>query len=726
MSARQNKKQRKGRNSANNRERTVTTLTENPNTPYLVPTPSEDPPGHLSAQLGTKLMGSQPYQMSANFGGFQGFAGTFNPPQPYFPPPQSQTMQQQPPQTGQQYQQPTSPASPGQKDLEILQNLKQLILDNQHPVFRAVPQPATLAKIYKGILPPPPSQPQGGIVPGEAGSGSATADSGRLATRRLSKDSSATQQNVRIFNRFSPVCFLTTSQNPSNSHEGRYEYSTSSRAQTSDSAPMGDRNDHPANGNKRQSMDDPMNRDEAHENKNNISPWTSKQPPVYSESGHPDSDRTPTSHAGVAPLLAMASSQPDTPSTTAVFDAPGGVRDREWSWQDRHRRPDYDRPSHRGRQQTYHRPRRVSSALDNHRPMMVDDPQIRRGGPIVESSQSHVTVDSRGPSTDVMRPSTTSDRPVHESGDSDAAKRAVDYHLHPDARVPSLASRIESIESDVPPTRPNDSVNSGAAPPASSGLTSPDAHVQDPGQRDTAGGGGADPHGPSPRSRPLPHYGFNKKRFQKHLPHSAGQGATYNTHASDHPTPRSAQGRPPSPSLPPSGASRPVHPRSSSVDGRRGRFPSPVGGARGWEPRGPQNGRDISRDRPPPGYRGDYDPDVNPIRYGERPYGRDYSPPPTHGPSFPPGERGTPGTYASPSSGITPGRDWGGYAASYPQGNRRDWSAAEEEAYTKSRTWEGRPPPPPSSERDRYDYPPRSANWVERDYPGRGTFYLHS
>src|SRR5258708_2231582 len=42
MSTRQNnKKQRKGRNNANNRERTVTTLTEDPNTPYLIPTPSE-------------------------------------------------------------------------------------------------------------------------------------------------------------------------------------------------------------------------------------------------------------------------------------------------------------------------------------------------------------------------------------------------------------------------------------------------------------------------------------------------------------------------------------------------------------------------------------------------------------------------------------------------------------------------------------------------------------
>ena len=211
MSARQNKKQRKGRNSANNRERTVTTLTEDPNTPYLVPTPSEEPPGSLlSTHLGSKVpMSSQPYQMS-NFGGFQTYAGTFTPQQqPYFPPSQSQAMQQQ---SSQQYQH-IPPPSPGKNDLEILQHLKQLILDNQHPVFRAVPQPAALAKLYKGPLPA-----QGGTEPGETSSPglvSVTPDSGRLAARISSKDNSSVpvgpgsgnQQDVRALYLFSSNFF---------------------------------------------------------------------------------------------------------------------------------------------------------------------------------------------------------------------------------------------------------------------------------------------------------------------------------------------------------------------------------------------------------------------------------------------------------------------------------------------------------------------------------------
>jgi len=212
MSARQNKKQRKGRNSANNRERTVTTLTEDPNTPYLVPTPSEEPPGsHLSAHLGSKVhnapMSSQSYQMASNFGAFQGYAGTFNPrQQSYFPPSQPQTMQQQ---SSQQYQ-PLPPLPPGKNDLEILQDLKQLILDNQHPVFRAVPQPAALAKLYKGSL----SAPRGTEF-GETSVSGLVSESGERATRMSSKDSNSAplppiggnQQNVRIVDLVSPDCF---------------------------------------------------------------------------------------------------------------------------------------------------------------------------------------------------------------------------------------------------------------------------------------------------------------------------------------------------------------------------------------------------------------------------------------------------------------------------------------------------------------------------------------
>lgn len=167
MSARQNKKPRKNRNNANNRERTVTTLTENPNTPYLVPTPSEEPAGghiaaHFSPTAANKLtnvpMGSQPYQMSQNFASFV-YSGGFASPisnlqsqqqQQTFYQTQSQSqlnMQQQ----GQESQ-PIPPLPSGKDDLEILQNLKRLIIENQHPFFRAVPQPVALARLYKGSL----------------------------------------------------------------------------------------------------------------------------------------------------------------------------------------------------------------------------------------------------------------------------------------------------------------------------------------------------------------------------------------------------------------------------------------------------------------------------------------------------------------------------------------------------------------------------------------------
>jgi hypothetical protein len=42
---------------------------------------------------------------------------------------------------------------PGQGDLEALERLKEFIKNNQHEIFRAVPQPAALANLYKGPLP---------------------------------------------------------------------------------------------------------------------------------------------------------------------------------------------------------------------------------------------------------------------------------------------------------------------------------------------------------------------------------------------------------------------------------------------------------------------------------------------------------------------------------------------------------------------------------------------
>ncbi|KAI9571625.1 hypothetical protein HD554DRAFT_2007452, partial [Boletus coccyginus] len=118
MSARQTKK-RKARSHVNNRERTVTTFTQDPNTSFLVPLSSEDPPASLSSPFSPASF-SMPFQN-------------------YIAPQQ------------QQFFPPALP--PGKSDLEILENLKSIIKDGQHEFYRAVPQPAALASIYMGHIP---------------------------------------------------------------------------------------------------------------------------------------------------------------------------------------------------------------------------------------------------------------------------------------------------------------------------------------------------------------------------------------------------------------------------------------------------------------------------------------------------------------------------------------------------------------------------------------------
>ncbi|KAJ7233947.1 hypothetical protein C8J57DRAFT_688728, partial [Mycena rebaudengoi] len=105
MSARQNKKYyRKGRGNADHRERTVTTLTEDPTTHLLIPTPTEEPAKYpLPSPIPVQI----PVSMPAQF-----------------------------------FQQPS--------DLEVLQNLKDMIKNGQHEFYRAVPQPQALAAIYLG------------------------------------------------------------------------------------------------------------------------------------------------------------------------------------------------------------------------------------------------------------------------------------------------------------------------------------------------------------------------------------------------------------------------------------------------------------------------------------------------------------------------------------------------------------------------------------------------
>lgn len=158
MSTRQNKK-RKGRNNVNNRERTVTTLTEDPNTSFLVPTPSEEPAGanlmsspfSVTSSSGggppSNIPASPGFQMTGNYYNVPGYNSYLGP--PVGPPIHGQNVHPQHPQQHQQFFSTTNlPA--GQNDLEVLEKLKEKIKSGQHEIYRAIPQPTALASIYLG------------------------------------------------------------------------------------------------------------------------------------------------------------------------------------------------------------------------------------------------------------------------------------------------------------------------------------------------------------------------------------------------------------------------------------------------------------------------------------------------------------------------------------------------------------------------------------------------
>ncbi|KAG5641010.1 hypothetical protein DXG03_006384 [Asterophora parasitica] len=207
MSSRQTKKSRKGRNNPNNRERTVTTLTEDPNTPYLVPTPSEEP-------AGATLM-SSPFSVASSSAGNAASASAYQPPSNYaafgynnsFSTPihgQVHPQQQQPQFYPQQQQQQTSSQlmlPPGANDLELLENLKEIIKAGQHNQFQHKPQPGALASLYLGHIPPVlaqaihPEKAQYGNVTDGSSQANATAsgpsspvDLGRRPPRLQSKE----------------------------------------------------------------------------------------------------------------------------------------------------------------------------------------------------------------------------------------------------------------------------------------------------------------------------------------------------------------------------------------------------------------------------------------------------------------------------------------------------------------------------------------------------------
>ncbi|RPD54438.1 hypothetical protein L226DRAFT_445033, partial [Lentinus tigrinus ALCF2SS1-7] len=165
MATRQNKK-RKGRNNAPPRERTVTTLTDGTDGPFMsspvddhpsaslmsspfavnINSPAAQPPGIPPAPFPIPPFTSP---FSYGFSHMPPVTPTIGPSFPqqqqFFPPAAMPALNQ-----SQQQQQPTMPLSPGQNDLQILERLKETIKNNHHEFFRPVPQPAALASVYLG------------------------------------------------------------------------------------------------------------------------------------------------------------------------------------------------------------------------------------------------------------------------------------------------------------------------------------------------------------------------------------------------------------------------------------------------------------------------------------------------------------------------------------------------------------------------------------------------
>lgn len=110
-------------------------------------------------------------------------------------------LQQSSPKMSQEFQQAPAPSSTsGQKDLEILEKLKESIINNQHEFFRSVPQPATLAKIYMGntsISPVPPHPEQIPTAQNPSRKDVSTGDNQRRG-RASSIDSWDSRKQVRL------------------------------------------------------------------------------------------------------------------------------------------------------------------------------------------------------------------------------------------------------------------------------------------------------------------------------------------------------------------------------------------------------------------------------------------------------------------------------------------------------------------------------------------------
>jgi hypothetical protein len=260
---------RKARRRLNglNRERTVTTLTDHPHGQF--PTAKEQPASNLFTSVpyiaenmsSTAMMNTQGYDMPGDYGyEFEMPVGPmYHPNMNHSHSQPMQNSQQQQTQgfpKGTQRQQHGTqnhslnqsrplydsvsnprdkPALPdGKDDLEILQNLKKLILENQHPFYKAIPKPEYLAQLYKSQIPTDTPakefisdrktrapEPHLKLEPNSAGSGGVSALEAEVKSLGGPGRGSATEQHqgmnaVRTYIFFS-VFKLILSEGPSSS-----------------------------------------------------------------------------------------------------------------------------------------------------------------------------------------------------------------------------------------------------------------------------------------------------------------------------------------------------------------------------------------------------------------------------------------------------------------------------------------------------------------------------
>ncbi|KAH9484773.1 hypothetical protein JR316_0001675 [Psilocybe cubensis] len=778
MSTRQNKKQRKGRNNAMNRERTVTTLTEDPNTPYLVPTPSEEPAPNLlmapqfsgSMSGGGKMhnniaMGppTHTYQMQNNFGQYGFGSGSFGPmPQQHVnqpqPQPQQHSQQQQqmfsPTQKYNKPQQrvpvpdvrPKVPLPPGKNDLEILQNLKKMIIEGQHPLYKAVPAPMSLARLYKGIIPSQlqrteqtPAErndPDDGKLPTPtSGSNQSAGDYGdrRQRGRPQGRDRrpgpggpggnqqyNASQGNQG--NRYSnaPAGNSAATSNLQNVKNGKNDSGPPSTILQPETRPSdvstggppppiqdGQRrgNEYPARYPDTEPATGVRPGDSRHSTIDVVG-LTAGKASVYSgkdEASRPANWTGPRDMAPTHDIREYDSERTSTPRPPAVtgpanVDARSAAASDEYDrqrgeWSDRDRGyPD------RGRDTRPIDNRRSSSVADQrHYGSDYGQPPVRRGTaePPLSSDARHL---SENPPVDDVRPSVEARPPP----DARAAPVRANDRLGLDSED-IQSSRSSSV-------RPADaSAPLGSVPPATSGVDTVDNSSTRPSLKDRLN---AEPSR-NPTETPV---GADEQQQSPHAQDRSRKPNKYRGNGDspyDEP-PRKVEAPPHADEYPPHNAPGNVPggaPRRAFVprDGRRNASPATRGRRRAEHPayqRPPPSSRDDPyyhseyRD-PRSSYSSAVDPDV---RYEGRPY-RDYSPPGSarRGPpiDLPPG----------------PGRDYNPYPP------RRDWSPQEEEEYYKSRGWDV------PHDRGRFsdrDYPPpRAAGWEgrpDRDYAARDAY----